>query len=131
MDAYPLYRISGSKGFDFPLPIVRHEPQVRDTDVRSPFPPEVLGQDDNTSPLSVHGRQRSPESKGSGSCRSLPLVFRFRRSWSEQARQRGERGQVVMLYVIADAGDVRPPHFLPFAGRTNTLINMSLLCRGM
>ena len=30
LHTHPLHRISGPKGFDFPLLIIRHEPQVRD-----------------------------------------------------------------------------------------------------
>ena len=84
--AYPPYCISTSKGFYFPLPIVRHEPQVRDTDVQAPFPPEDLGWDDNTFLSSVHGYQRSPPCKGSGSCRSLLSAFHFRR-WTQRSRR--------------------------------------------
>ena len=98
--AHPPYCISTSKGFYFPLLIVRHEPQVRDTDLRAPFPLEDLGWGDNTFLSSVHGYQHSPRCKGSGSCRSLPSVSRFQRwsrrpklgSWLERVWQRGEYG---------------------------------------
>ena len=39
------------------------------------------------------------------------------RSWSEQVRQRGVHGQVSMLYVIAHAGNMWPPHFFAARGQ--------------
>jgi hypothetical protein len=85
--AYPLDRVSNPKGFDFPLRIVRHEPQVRNTDVRSPFPPRDLEQDGNTISSSAHGYPRRSGRKCSGSCRSLASVFRVQR-WMRSCRSK-------------------------------------------
>ena len=74
---HPLDRISGPKRFDFPLLIVRREPQVRDADVRSPFLLQDLEQDDNTISSSARGHRRRSQRKCSGSCRSLASVFRL------------------------------------------------------
>ena len=85
--AHLLDRVSSPKGFDFPLLIVRRKPQVRNTDIRFPFPPQGPEQDEHTTPLSVHEHRRRFRCKCSGSCRSLASVFHLRR-WMKSCRSK-------------------------------------------
>jgi hypothetical protein len=76
---HPLDHISNPKGFYFPLLVVRYGPQVKNTDVRSPFPPKDLEQGDSTVPSCVRGHRGMSQRNCSGSCRFLASVFRLRR----------------------------------------------------